>query len=140
MNFAEGAFLCHSPDGTTYTQIGNPLAIDPPERSSPDVDTTGLLSAVKTSRPGKIPVPGEITHTFQWDPADTLHTTIEGYGNSSAVVWWAIVFPIGTVGSRPARLFKGYVNKFKINSLEDEKNLEAEFTIKITTVITTGTA
>jgi hypothetical protein len=137
----EGAFLCLSIDGgTTYTQIGNPLTIDPPERSAPEVDTTTLLSPVKTSRPGKIPDMGEISHTYQHDNTDATHIQLEAYANASATVFWALVFPIGAVGSRPCRLFQGWMSKYKFNSLEDEKNLESEFTVKIVTLITLGTA
>ena len=143
MGVAEGSFLClgiTSGGATTYNPIENCITIDPFERTAPDVDTTGLLSAVKTARPGKIPDMGEISATIQFDATDATHALLEGYANASVVVLLALVFPIGAVGSRPARVFSGYVNKFKFETLEDEKNIEATFTVKVVSTITMTTA
>src|SRR5438270_7227801 len=61
---------------TTFTQIANILDVEPPGGVVASVSTTGLNSATKTSRPGKIPDSGSIAFRIAYNPNQATHPAL----------------------------------------------------------------
>lgn len=126
----------------TYDRIGQRVSIDGPEPSVEAVEKTHLDSTLKEYRASKIPEPGEVSLTVYLDPADAIHQRLEGMvfdpPAPGAEPNWRLVFNNNT-NTRPHRQFAGFVTKFKYTGMQVEENLQAEMTIKVTGVITSGT-
>lgn len=93
------------------------------------INTTGA----KSFRPGTIPDSGELTFTLFYDPADTVHANILTNTKAPAVRNWSVTY---TDTGGAVDTFAGFVTKFAPNGFEQESNVGASVTIKITGAIT----
>jgi hypothetical protein len=120
---------------TTFTQIANILDVEPPGGVVASVSTTGLNSATKTSRPGKIPDSGSIAFRIAYNPNQATHQTLTGLLAVPAIRKFKVVYNDGD--TTPANdQFLGYITEFKPDKAEDEKNIEADLTVVITGAVT----
>jgi hypothetical protein len=94
------------------------------------VPTTGLATTTaKTFRPGALPDSGELTFNLFYDPADTVHANILTNTKAPAVRNWSVTY---TDTGGAVDTFAGFVTSFAINGFEQESNVGATITIKIT--------
>jgi hypothetical protein len=139
---AEGTLLQVEDDTTpgTYVTIGQRVTIDPAEESADEVERTNLDSDCVKTRGSAIPDMGEVGLHIQYDPADPDHTRLRELVRSASgdPVNWRIVYNSGT-STRPHDQFAGWVKSFKPDSLEKGKDVEADLTIRVTSIPTQGT-
>lgn len=117
---------------SVLTDIAQVLSIDPPEGKVNAVKKTSLVDTVQRFRAGKMPEGGELKFTIEFDPNNTGHKQLAGriISPSSTNDDFKIKFVDGM--AVPANLtFSGFVTGFKINTIEEENNLEAEVTVQV---------
>lgn len=139
---AEGTTLGYSATDSSYTTIGNIIAITPPGPSVPSVEKTKLTSTAKEFRPGKIPDFGEMSFRIQYDPNDTDHRALYALLATPVTKYWLITYNDGMAATSARDKFQGFITGFEPSELADESNVEADLTIKVTGVVTStaGTA
>lgn len=127
-----------TPPTLTFADISPVVSIEGNEVTAEDVDRTDLLSTMKEFRPSSIPDPGEMSLTLLFDPQDTNHQALQDDAYSPTVRTWRLVYNNGTT-TRPHDEFSGYIKSFKTTGIEQDSDLQAEISIKITGTITRGT-
>jgi hypothetical protein len=133
INVGQGTIL--SATISTLTAIAQVLDIDGPGVKVGTKSTVNLASTIQTFR-AQLPDPGELTFTIQYDPANTTHQFL----TTAAMTWpqqpvvWSITFNT-TSGSHGAS-FSAIVTDFKPKGMNEEDNLEADVTLKLTGTIT----
>lgn len=107
----------------------NWLTIDPGERSRPAVDITHLASTTPTYMVGDLEEPGEVTLTFQWDPAGTAGW----YATSTAAETVTITWPVAPGGTTAATYAgTGIVTRVRFPNLQTNQVQTGEMTVKWT--------
>jgi hypothetical protein len=117
---------------TVLTTIAQRVSLDGPELTVGKAETTHLDSSAKTKRP-TISDSGAISGTLWYDPQDPTHKFLFGLYTTPALVVFNLVYPDadGTVDA-----FTGFLTKLKGTGMEVEGNLEAEFEIEISGLVT----
>jgi hypothetical protein len=110
----------------TYTVLGDEVQeIQLPDLEQAKVETWGLTSTVKVSRPSKILGLGDAKVSFYADPAFTAHTTLETDAANQSVLWWQITLPLVAAQTTHSNYkFSGYMTKLTKTDLKGEANHE----------------
>jgi hypothetical protein len=133
---SEGTKLAYSTDGgSTYVDVGFLTKVKPPGGKVPEVPTTYLGSVAKTFRPGKIPEAGEVTFSIYWDPSDTDQRGMLAYLSSPATIDWKVTFN-DSFSTHAKATFKGFITQWEPGDDEDETNVTADVTVRITGLVT----
>ena len=134
VNPALGTALKHG-IAAVYTTIAQVISLDGPSREVGTRETTTLSSTAKTYAP-TIPDSGEVSGQLAYDPKGTSHTILEGLIKTPvADQEWEIAFADATNGPTMAQ-FLGILTKFAPTGIEVEANLLADFTIKVSGLVT----
>lgn len=120
---------------SVLTTVGLDLSLDGPSMEVGTRETTYLGSAAKTFKP-TIPDGGEVSGTLLYDPQEPSHLAMFNLIWAPALSSWSMVFQ--DVGPTTFA-FQGILTKFSPTGIEVESNLEAEFTIKVSGVVTEST-
>ena len=115
----------------TYTTIGQVVSITPPSTTVAEVNQTTLASTRKAYRAGKIPDSGTLQFQIQYDPNDTVHQDLEDYLNAGTTKNWKLVYVDGMVVAAH-EIFAGFITEFTKSGLEDESDLVADLSIRVT--------
>jgi hypothetical protein len=111
----------------TSSRAFNWLTIDAGERSRPAVDITHLASTTPTYMAGDLEEPGEITLTFQFDPAGTAGW----YATSTATETVTITWPVAPGGTTAANYAgTGLVTRVKFPTLQTNQVQIGEISVK----------
>lgn len=144
---AEGTTLgwVEKPDTGTpvYAETAQILNVKPPGGTVASVGTSHLKSKHKTYRPGQIPDSGEVTFRVEIDPNNTSHQSIFGKIDTPGLKLLSFQITYNDGLLTPANdTFDGFFTKYEPDTLEDEKNLEADVTIQVSgpVVRTAGSA
>ncbi len=114
--------------GTSSRSL-NILTIDPGERSRPAIDITHLGSTNPTYMAGDLEEPGEISLTFQFDPAGTAGW----YATSTTTETVTITWPVAPGGTNAASYAgTGLVTNVKFPNLATSTVQTGELTVKWT--------
>lgn len=121
----------------TYTTIGQVVSITPPSTTVAEVKQTTLTSTRQAYRAGKIPDSGTLQFQIQHSPNDTVHQDLEDYLDAGTTKNWKLVYVDGM--AVPAHeIFAGFIVSYEKSGLEDESDLVADLTIRVTgTVVRT---
>lgn len=114
--------------GTSARSL-NWMTIEPGERSRPAVDITHLGSTTPTYMVGDLEEPGEITVTFQFDPAGTAGWYATSTASETVTITWPVA-PGGTSAATYAGT--GIVTKVKFPTLQTSQVQTGDMTIKWT--------
>jgi hypothetical protein len=111
----------------TSSRALNWLTIDAGERSRPAIDITHLASTTPTYMAGDLEEPGEITLTFQFDPAGTAGW----YATSTAAETVTITWPVAPGGTTAATYAgTGLVTRVKFPTLQTNQVQTGEMSVK----------
>jgi hypothetical protein len=111
----------------TSARALNWLTIDPGERSRPPIDITHLASTTPTYMVGDLEEPGEMTVTFQWDPAGST----AWYATSTVTETVTITWPVAPGGTTAATYAgTGMVTRIKFPTLQTNQVQTGELTVK----------
>ncbi len=124
-----------------YTALGAEVtSIGVPGAEQTKVDTWGLGSANKTSRPGKIPDFGTISIKLYADPNFSGHAALMAAASNGLVQWFKVTYG-DSFTTHATHTFSGWIKSLKPMALEGEKNLEWTLEIVVVTppVFVTGT-
>lgn len=113
----------------TSSRALNWLTIDPGERTRPAIDKTHLASTTPTYMAGDLEEPGEITLTFQWDPAGTAGWYATSTAEETVTITWPVA-PGGTTAATYAGT--GLVTRVKFPNLQTNQIQTGEMTVKWT--------
>ncbi len=116
------------------TAIFQLVEIDGPTAEIGSKEVTNLGDVVKKYR-AQLPDAGEITGTCQYDPANATHAALTTMINTwpLAAVVWNVVWP--TTNSSNAA-FSAFLTKFSPKGMNEDDNLEADISLKLTGLIT----
>ena len=120
-------------DGTAVADL---LSVDGPDSSVAEVETTSLDSTAKTFRPSEIPEQGTISYSFYFDPANTIHAAIQASAKTPETVSHVITVPQSDGTGTHTFTFNAFTTSFALSGMEDEGNLTADVSARITGVIT----
>lgn len=126
-----GTTLSTSPDGVTYTAVGDVLEIDSLSLKMGDVDTFNLASTLKTKRPTLLEQP-ELSVKLQYDPRGTSHTALFTAFTAKTTEYFQIGVNGGGTGLKCT--FQGYLSEFEVSGMTAEGNVEADLKIMGNTV------
>ena len=105
----------------------NWLTIAPGERTRPAIDITHLGSTTPTYTVGDLEEPGEVTLTFQFDPAGTAGW----YATSTAAETVTITWPVAPGGTTAATYAgSGIVTRVAFPTLQTNQVQTGEITVK----------
>lgn len=127
----------------TYDTIASILTVEAPETSYEAVETSLLGPGPKTFRQSKKADNGELTFTIQADPNDAA--SLVTYARIRDLVGtknWRVVYEAdpATPTVHPCDTMAAFVTSFKRPGGDEDANLEADVTLKVTGAITSGTA
>jgi hypothetical protein len=112
--------------GTSSRSL-NILLVDPGERSRPAIDITHLGSTNPAYMAGDLEEPGEISLTFQFDPAGTAGW----YATSTTAETVTITWPVAPGGTTAATYAgSGLVTRVKFPPLQTNQVQTGEMTVK----------
>lgn len=116
------------------TAIVQVVEIDGPTAEVGTIETTNLADVVKKYR-AQLPDPGEITATIQYDPNTNTHQTLTTMWGTwpQQLVTWNVVWPT-TNNSNAA--FSAVLTKFSPKGMNEDDNLEADISLKLSGLIT----
>jgi hypothetical protein len=120
-----------------FTTIGQRVSIEGPETTVEAVEKTNLDSTMKEYRPSKVPDPGTLSMTIQYDPANVGHTSLKTRSRTPTVNNYRLVFNNETT-TRPHMQFAAFVTSFNPTGMEVEENLQAEVEFQVTGAFTDG--
>ncbi|MEZ5945217.1 MAG: phage tail tube protein [Planctomycetaceae bacterium] len=115
----------------TLTAVAQVISIDGPDSSVPEVETTHLGSSAKAYRPGEIPEAGSLDFSIYFDPSDTGHQELQTLAKTPSTVSWQVTFSDGSTLD-----WEGFLTSFSLSGMEDESNLTADCSVRITGQIT----
>ncbi len=110
------------------------VEMDGPTAEVGTKEITNLGDTVKKYR-AQLPDGGEITGTIQYDPADGTHTALTTLINA----WpqqsksWSEVLP---TANNSTLTFSAFLTKFSPKGMNEDDNLEADISLKITGLVT----
>ena len=116
---------------STLTAVAQVVSISGPDSAVPEVETTHLGSTAKEYRPGEIPEAGTIDFSILFDPGNTGHAELVTLAKTPSVVSWQVTFTDGSTMD-----WEGFLTSFSVSGMEDESNLAADCTVRITGQIT----
>jgi hypothetical protein len=121
----------------TYADVVQVKGTGFPNPTVGEVKKTNLASTVQEWRPGKIPDNGTIKFTVQYDPNDTTHQALYTVLYAGTTKNWKLKYPDGntTTAFETFAAFLTAIEKGDI-SAEDEGNVEADITLRITGAVT----
>jgi len=129
----EGTMLSYSADGNTYTTIAQRVTINGPKMEVGEVETSNLDSTHKTFRPSAVPDSGTLDMELFFDPDDAQHEAILDLMSTPAVKYWKLTL---TDTTPTTAVFQGFPVSFELNGMENEGNIGANVSLKITGAIT----
>jgi hypothetical protein len=134
VNVGQGTVL-KATISSTLTAIFQLLEIDGPSVEIGAKETTNLTSTAKTYR-AQLPDAGELNFSVQYDPADTTsHQFLQ-----TAVMTWPQVAVAWTLNFNTVVAhnwgFSAFVTKFKPKGMNEDDNLEADLSLKVSGAIT----
>lgn len=115
----------------TLTAIANVISVSGPDSSVPEVENTTLGANSKQYRAGKIPEAGTIDCSIYFDPADSGHQALLALAKTPATVSWQITWSDGSTLD-----WEGFLTSISFSGMEDESDLMADFSVRITGQIT----
>lgn len=137
-NVGEGTLLQIS-ISSSFVTVAQRTTIGGPKATVASIPTTNLDSTSKTYRPSRQPDSGELDlHVFV-DPNDTnshqtLMSRVVPQGSITTappVDSWKLIFNDGNTTPANAT-FSGFLTAFELDGMEEEQNLGANITIKLT--------
>ena len=140
VNPARGTVLSQGTlSGSTwsYTAVALITKLSGPKQKVGTRETTILTSTSKTIAATIPDLTDGVSGTLLLDPQSTTHLALQTLVNSPplAPINWTIVFNDATNGPTTAT-FAGVLTEFSVGDIEVEGNLEADFTIAISGLIT----
>lgn len=115
----------------SLTAIANLISVSGPDSSVPEVENTTLGADSKQYRPGKIPEAGTIDCSIYFDPADSGHQELLALAKTPATVSWQITWSDGSTLD-----WEGFLTSISFSGMEDEADLQADISVRITGQIT----
>ncbi|WP_013627815.1 phage tail tube protein [Rubinisphaera brasiliensis] len=111
----------------TLTAIANVINVSGPDSSVPEVENTTISANSKQYRPGKIPEAGTIDCSIYFDPADSGHQALLTLAKTPATVSWQVTWSDGSTLD-----WEGFLTSISFSGMEDESDLMADFSVRIT--------
>lgn len=124
-------------EGTTLkigsALIGQVLSVKPPGAEIEPVKTTHLTSDAATTRPSQIPDNGEVTFKVEVNPADAGYGDLVDAFTVKPIVnkQFTITYGGDGFGTPGTDVFTATPNKLEFDELEENTNLIANVTVKV---------
>ncbi len=130
----QGTILKTVVNTNANTAIFQLVEMDGPTAETGSKEITNLGDVVKKYR-AQLPDAGEITGTIQYDPADATHHELTLMINAwpQAARAWVEVLP---TANNSALTFSAFLTKFSPKGMNEDDNLEADISLKLTGLIT----
>lgn len=137
----EGTSLFTGSASSALSSVAQIKTIGVPGFERASVSTTYLNSSWKEFRPGRIPDGGELTIGMEIDPSISAHMNIvSSSATASALQWFQVRFADLASSSSVHPRFQGFITAVEYDDLEDETNLMANVTVKVTGPIVYATS
>jgi hypothetical protein len=120
-----------APVSPVYSTIAHRVSIDGPDTKVGTAEQTHLDSVAKEFRP-TLPEGGDVSMTIWYDPNSSGHETLTGLVTTPAVLPFRLVFADGKTVANAMITFSAMLTNFKVHGMDEEGNLSADVTFKIT--------
>lgn len=128
-----GTLLQNNSTGS-YVTVAEIVNVTPPSQEVPMVDMTDIESTFEESVPGCVLVQGELQATIKYVPTGTTHKALLSDMLAKNTLGWKVIY---ADGSSSEWSFSGWIRTFVPSSIQHDNRVEAAFSVKLTSAITT---
>lgn len=120
---------------SSFVVIGGLAKVASPSVVVAEIETTNLSSSKHDYRASRLPDYGQVKFMVRWDMDDSTHQAMRTGQVAGTIFDWKIIY-VDDMTTPANSTFSGFITEWSGDDIEPESNVEAEITIRLTTIVT----